>query len=142
MVISNLNRLSEMAELGFDKALEKFLDKFLELHPKNEWPEWFKSCTTYGGERDSDNRWRFAFTAIPKQALSTGEAWEETPNGNYALIKVDPESGEKRYVISNTTDKIIKIFEVVIDPVSMAVSVVVDENLEEIDGDELLPIRK
>ena len=131
-----------MVGVSFDQALEKFMDVFLELHPKSSWPSWFTSCTTYGGEKDSDGNWRFAFTAVSKNVLEKGESWEEQPSGNFALTKIDPETGEKRYVISNSSKEVIKIFEASIDSVSSGVLVTVDRDLAEFNGKELLQYRK
>jgi len=142
MAINQIFRSQNMAEVSFDQALEKFMDVFLELHPKNSWPAWFKSCTTYGGEKDSNGNWIFAFTAMSKEALEEGEIWEEQANGNFALTKVDPATGEKRYVISNTSKELIKLFEAIIDSVSSEVLVTVDRDFNEVDGQELLPYRK
>jgi len=142
MAINQVSGIQDMVKVNFDQALEKFMDVFLEFHPKNSWPTWFKSCTTYGGEKDLEGNWRFAFTAISRDVLEEGESWEELPNGNFALTKVDMETGEKRYVISNTSKEIITLFEVSIDPVSSEVSVIFDRNLAEVDGSELLPYRK
>lgn len=131
-----------MGKFSFDQVLEKFLDVFLGLHPKNSWPSWFKSCTIYGGEKCSDGNWRFSFSAISKYALEEGELWEEKSNGNFALVKIDWETGEKRYVISNTSKKIINLFEARINSASLEVLITVDMDLAEIDGTELLPYRK
>lgn len=142
MAINPVFGSQNMAEVSFDQALEKFMDVFLELHPKKSWPIWFKSCTTYGGEKDSSGNWIFAFTAISKEALEEGEGWEEQANGNFALTKVDPATGEKRYVISNTSKEPMKLFEANINSVSSEISVTFDRDLNEVDGEELLPYRK
>jgi len=131
-----------MTELAFDQALEKFIDTFLALHPKNTWPRWFKTHTTYGGKRDANNQWIFAFTAIPKDALSDGEIWKETSNGTYALVTINKTTGENEYVISNTSDKSVTLFEAIIDPITTEVSVIKDIDFDQISSTQLLPIRK
>ena len=131
-----------MAKTNFDKALEMFLDKFLELHPKDTWPDWFKSCTTYGGTKAQNSSWRFEFTAILKKELGKNESWEFSKDGKARLVKIDPKTGEKRYVISNTADadSVLKIFEAVIDPTKHTILVMVDKDLDKINGEDLRPL--
>ncbi len=125
----------------FEKALQLFLDSFLGVHPKETWPAWFRTSTTYGGHKDGEGIWRFSFTGIPSSVLGVGESWEEKNDG-YILVKTDPETKERRYVISNTPSEVIVIFEAIIDLNSGQVSVVSSKDISEIDGRDLLPLRK
>ncbi len=127
----------KMQKINFDQALEIFLDKFLELHPKNTWPDWIKKCTTYGGTKDENKFWRFAFTALPEYSLKENENWETAIDGTKALVKIDPDTGEKRYIISNTTANVITIFEAVINPNTSEITVTSDLDLSSIDGGNL-----
>lgn len=126
----------------FDDALQLFLDSFLEAHPKEAWPSWFKACTTYGGHKEDNHHWRFSFTAVPSSALGPGESWEETKNGGYVLTRTDPGTGEKRCVISNTPSAVITIFEAIVDLVAQNVLIISDQDLAKINGEDLLPLRK
>ncbi|MBR7783671.1 hypothetical protein [Undibacterium luofuense] len=125
----------------FEKALQLFLDSFLGVNPKETWPTWFRTSTTYGGHKDSEGIWRFSFTGIPSSVLGVGESWEEKNDG-YILVKTDPETKERSYVISNTPSEVIVFFEAIIDLNSGKVSVVSSKNISEIDGRDLLPLRK
>jgi hypothetical protein len=126
---------------AFDRALELFLDSFLRVHPKESWPAWFKTCTAYGGQEDAKNIWRFSFTGVPSSVLGPGESWEEAPNG-YVLVKTDPESKERRYIISNAAREVVVIFEATVDLFSGNVTILSDMDLASIDGRVLLPLRK
>lgn len=129
-----------MENVDFDKATEIFIDKFLELHPKSTWPDWFKRCTTYGGTKDNKKFWRFAFTALPEELPRKNEYWEIGKDGSRNLVKIDPDTGEKRYIISNTTDAVITIFEAVINPITAEIKVLKDKDLTKINGRSLLVI--
>ena len=126
----------------FEDALRFFLDGFLEAHPKNTWPSWFKTCTTYGGRKETDHCWRFSFTAIPTSALRPGDSWETAENGGYVLARTDMETGEKRYVISNAPSDVITIFEAVVDIAVKTVLIVSDRELGTINGEDLLPLQR
>lgn len=127
---------------GFDDALRLFLDRFLEIHPKNTWPSWFKTCTTYGGRIEGDRRWRFSFTAVPSSVLGPGDSWEAAENGSFVLARTNVETGEKRYVISNAASEVITIFEAIVDLAEKNILVVSDQDLSAINGDELLPLQR
>jgi len=73
--------------------------------------------------------------------LQPGELWERTERGGYVLARIDPNTGEKRYVISNSRSGILTIFEAVIDLDSDRVSVTYDRDLAAIAEDELLPLQ-
>ncbi|MGD9365099.1 MAG: hypothetical protein PVH87_05340 [Desulfobacteraceae bacterium] len=137
-MVTDLKSENKMANLDFDKAMEIFIDKFLELHPKITWPDWFKRCTSYGGKKDDKNFWRFAFTALPNDLLNKNEYWEIGKDGSRHLVVVDPDTGEKRYIISNTTDEVITLFEVEINPDTAEITVLKDEDLNKINGEGLL----
>lgn len=128
--------------MNFDEALEIFLDKFLEKHPKNTWPDWLKRCTTYGGTKDENKFWRFELTALSKDSLNENEYWETAINGSKALVKVDPGTGEKRYIISNTAANVITIFEAVINPITSEIFVITDLDLSSINGENFQILRK
>jgi hypothetical protein len=125
----------------FEKALQLFLDSFLEAHPKKTWPAWFRTSTTYGGHKDGEKIWRFSFTGTPSSALGPGESWEEKNDG-YILVKTDTETQERHYVISNTPREVFVIFEAVVDLNSGNVSIISSRNLSEINAQDLLPLRK
>jgi len=127
---------------GFDDALRLFLDRFLEAHPKNTWPGWFKTCTTYGGHTEGDRRWRFSFTAVPSSILGPGDSWEAVEHGGFVLARTDIETGEKRHIISNAPSEVITIFEAIVDPHAKDVQVVTDQDLSGINGGELLPLQR
>jgi hypothetical protein len=135
---TDLKGKNKMANVDFDKAMEIFIDKFLDLHPKATWPKWFKRCTSYGGTKDDKNFWKFAFTALPNQSTNKNEYWEIGRDGGRHLVKVDPDTGEKRYIISNTTDSVITLFEAEINPNTAEIKVLKDQDLNEINGEELL----
>lgn len=125
----------------FDQASSLFLDAFLEVHPRATWPSWFRKCTICDGQKEDVKRWRFSFTALPSSMLQPGELWERTERGGYVLARIDPNTGEKRYVISNSRSGILTIFEAVIDLDSDRVSVTYDRDLAAIAEDELLPLQ-
>lgn len=127
--------------LSFENAIEIFLDRFLQVHPKDSWPSWFKSCTSYSGTVDAEGHWRLAFTAMPKECLGENESWEIDEKGHYVLTKVDPDSGEKWFVISNTAEKVITLFEVKIDKESNEIEILSDQDLHSINGAELFNLR-
>ncbi len=126
----------------FDNAFQLFLNAFLEIHPKKSWPSWFRTHTTYGGHSEGAGRWRFSFTAVPTSALRPGDLWEETKNGRYILARIDPETKEKRYVISNVLDDVITIFEAIVDVAVGNISIVVDRELTGVNQEDLLPLRR
>ncbi len=130
-----------MSKMSFDEALGIFLDKFIELHQKGTLPRWFKNCTTYGGTKDNNKCWRLAFTAVPKYLLKENECWDTASDGRRALVEIDPVSGEKKYIISNTATEVITLFEVVVNPLTSAISIVTDLDLSSIDGEELQELR-
>jgi len=131
-----------MPTLNFDQALEKFIDRFLALHPKPTWPPWFRACTTYGGSREADRSWRLAFTASLKPELAPGEAWEVSAGGSMVLTRTDPATGEKHYIISSAGGETLTVFEARVDGVSGVVTVLHDQPLDTINGEALLPMRK
>lgn len=138
MAVTEMNE--KVSKNEFENALQIFLDTFIERHPKSTWPDWFRSCTTYGGEKEGRLSWRFSFTAIPSSVLNVGESWEVTRNG-YVLVQTDPQTKERRYVISNVPSQVVTIFEAVIDLSARGVSIIVDKDLGSINGKELLPLR-
>jgi hypothetical protein len=139
MAVTEMNE--KISKNEFENALQIFLDTFIGKHPKNTWPDWFRLCTTYGGQKEERQRWRFSFTAIPSSVLNVGESWEMTKNNGYVLVQTDPQTKERRYVISNVPSQVVTIFEAVIDLSSRGVSIIVDKDLGSIDGKELLPLR-
>lgn len=126
----------------FDDALRLFLNRFLEVHPKNTWPGWFKTRTTYGGRTEDDRRWRFSFTAVPLSILGPGDSWEAVENGSFVLARTDTETGEKRCVISNGSNEVITIFEAIVDLHKKNVEIVSDQDLGSINGNQLLPLQR
>lgn len=128
-----------MTDLRFEKALTLFLDKFLELHPKSEWPSWFKSHTTYGGSFEGSDHWRFSFTVLPKSAIPEDYLWEKKDDG-YALTKIDPKTGDKMFVISNVSEHGLSLFECEVDTFGV-VKVLLDSDLNSIEVNDLLPLR-
>ncbi len=125
----------------FDKAFQLFFEGFLRSYPKETWPSWFRTSTNYGGCKKSEGVWEFCFTGIPSSVLGAGDSWEER-NGGYILVKTDPDTGAKRYVISNASNEVFVIFKAVVDINSENFSVVFSTDIYEIDGRDLLPLRK
>lgn len=125
----------------YELALQLFMDGFLEAHPRETLPAWFRTSTTYGGHKEGEDIWRFSFTCIPSSILGPGESWEEKNDG-YVLVKTDPDTKERRYVISNVENETIVIFEAIVDIRSRNVSVISNMDLDSIDGRGLLPLRK
>ena len=128
-----------MRTKDFDTALQLFRDKFYELHPRDTLPTWFRNCVTFGAIKEGDKSWRIEYTALPKGQLDENEFWETRPNGGMALVSVDPETGEKSYIISNTTENVLTIFEAIVDLNTSEVLVTVNKDLREINGEDLEP---
>ncbi|ABC29865.1 hypothetical protein HCH_03099 [Hahella chejuensis KCTC 2396] len=127
-----------MKKIDFDKALDIFFEKFMELNPAETLPEWFKDSTMYGGSIVEGRYWELSFMAHLKSSLGENECWEKDKDGRYRLVSYHPDTGEKRYIISGGGGEAVKLFTLRIDINSGEVSDISQRNFSEIDGDDLL----
>jgi hypothetical protein len=122
------------------QALDLFTDKFLELHPKETWPDWFTSHTDIVEVHASDNKCRLAISAFKKRDLRSNE-WYEEVHGKDVLTKLDPDTQEKRYVINTPESEVLDIFGAIIDLETFDCNIVVDEDMSSIDVKRLRKLR-
>ncbi|HNP84101.1 MAG TPA: hypothetical protein PKN47_21755 [Nitrospira sp.] len=131
----------EIRKLTLESAIEKFLDEFLKMHPKQQLPEWFKFYTTSEVTKDLEGNWVVSFTVLPKEALSSDEFMEDGSNRSKCVYKSDPISKEKVHILSNTTESEIVIFKAVVNVHTGAVKVITDVDFSKLDKNNLLQIK-
>jgi hypothetical protein len=124
-----------------EKALELFVDKYLELHPKESSPKWFFSHTDMGQISSGEaNKLRFAFMALKKKELGLNE-WYEEVHGKEVLAVLNPETQKKEYVISIHESEILIIFEAVVDLETAELTILTDRDLLSINSEDLRKLR-
>jgi hypothetical protein len=121
---------------GFAKARLIAMEKFLELHPRNEWPNWVTRCVNTSARIGKDRRWTVFLSVVRKEPLGPNERWTVI-NGKRRVVEKDPSTGEERVVISRAPLETTTIFEAVIDLETLHAEVVKDVPLPTISGDDL-----
>ena len=111
--------------------------KFDEMYPRDMQPEWLKYCMSMDVARNERNNWVIKMLLSPKKELEADQyqCWKD--NGVPELIRVDPVTGEKSYIICNgpAPDPVV-FFEVEVDIDKQAATVLTDMNPNKLDGAE------
>ncbi len=121
------NNEEEKRKMNFEIARALAMNKFSKLHPKETLPDWLSSCSTVSGTHDETKGWIIFLTVVPKEPLAPNYFWDEI-NGNRMLVRINPVTGEKGYVIFNTPREVITIFKAVVNPDTAEVTVLIDGN--------------
>ena len=134
--------------INSEKALEIFIDKFLQLYPRKFWPKWFTSHTNLAEiftEKSSistgeSNKRKFAIVALQKREPGLDQ-WYEEFDGQEVLATYFPGTQEKGYVINMPEPEILIIFEAVVTLENSALTILVNKDLFSINGEKLLKLR-
>ncbi|AFY92080.1 hypothetical protein [Chamaesiphon minutus] len=127
-----LKRLAVGASIARDiysQALRELaIDKFVKLHPKENWPEWMEKRAEYKVQFDESNICKVSITIRVDGPMPEGLFWRETIHGR--LLACLDENGETRFIISGGGQplEIITVFEAYVDPESLVVSVTIDRD--------------
>jgi hypothetical protein len=128
-----LKRLATGASIARDiysQAMgELAIDKFIKLHPQENWPEWMEQRAQYKVQFDESNICKVSIIIRVDGPMPAGLFWRETSHGR--LLACLNENGETLFIISggaSQAPEIITIFEAYVDPESLVVSVIVDRD--------------
>ncbi|PSB55853.1 hypothetical protein [Chamaesiphon polymorphus] len=111
---------------------ELAIDKFVKLHPQENWPEWMERRAQYKVQFDELNICKVSITIRVDGPMPEGLFWRETIRGR-CLTCLD-ENGETRFIIAGGAGQpleIITVFEAYVDPESLVVSVTIDRDPSE-----------
>ena len=131
-----------------EKALGLFVDKFLELHPRESWPKWFTSHTNLAEisteksriSTGGSNKRKFAIVALQKREPGPDQ-WYEEFDGEEVLATYFPGTQEKGYIINMPEPEILIIFGAVVNLENSALTILVNKDLFSINGEKLLKLR-
>jgi len=137
---SNNIKCSQSNKIFSEKALELFLNKFFELHPKQSWPKWIRTHTDWAKFDEKSNIYKLGIVAWQKKELGANECYEEV-NGREFLTKINPQTKQKEYVVNIRGVQMITIFQVLVDEKNFAVEVLLDTDLLLIDSKQLIKLR-
>jgi hypothetical protein len=128
-----LKRLAVGASIARDiysQAMRELaIDEFINLHPKENWPEWMEKRAEYQVQFDESNICKVSIIIRVDGPMQEGLFWMETIHGRH-LACLD-ENGETRFIISGgagQAPEIITVFEAYVDPESLIVSVTIDRD--------------
>jgi hypothetical protein len=128
-----LKRLAVGASIARDiysqTLRELAIDKFIKLHPQENWPEWMEKRAEYRVQFDESNICQVSIIIKVDGLMPAGLFWKETSHGRHLACL--NENGETRFVISvgaGQQAEIITVFEAYVDPESLVVSVIVDRD--------------
>lgn len=112
---------------------ELAIDKFLQLYPRENWPEWIERRAEYKVQFDESNICKVAIIVRVDGPIPEGKFWMETSHGRF-LASLD-ENGKTLITIhgGGRPLEIITIFEACVDPESLVVSVTINRNPATID---------
>ncbi|WP_156339182.1 hypothetical protein [Chondromyces crocatus] len=110
-------------------------EEFERLHPRGTWPKWIGKSTTISGCRDKQKGWIVSFSVAYKEPLLEGEQWEQI-NGNWQVVTTDPKT-LKKMVVFRSPRRTEVYFKVLVHHETGAVTVIVDRDLSDFDGDDL-----
>ena len=123
----NLKRLASAAQIEreiYARALQELaIDKFLKLHPRENWPEWIDRRVEFTAQFfDPDVCIVSMFIKVHGQ-MPDGHFWED------GWLKVRHDDGQLFVVIScHPLQELITIFEARVDPETLAVTFIVDRD--------------
>lgn len=128
-----LKWLAEKASIARDiyrQAMRELaIDKFINLHPKENWPEWMGKRAQYKVQFDESNICKVSIIIRVDGPMPAGRFWVETIHGR--ILACLNENGETLFIISGgagQAPEIITIFEAYVDPESLIVSVTIDRD--------------
>ena len=126
-----LKRLAVGASIARDiysEAMRELaIDKFIKLHPKENWPEWMEKRAQYKVQFDESNICKVSIIIRVDGPIPAGHFWAQTIHGR--ILACLNENGETLFIISGgagQAPEIITIFEAYVDPESLVVSVIID----------------
>lgn len=126
--------------MDYDIAAYLTMNKFLELHPKETLPEWFIQSAALGGKNDNCGNWVMSYTVVKKQELGENRYWKaDSLRGGRKLMERDLDTGEEFVIISNSLpdSEIIRIFKAKVIDADLSVEVLLDTDLDTINGADL-----
>lgn len=123
-------------QMDDERAILAAFARFEKRHPRETRPEWLRRCMMDSYAKDNQGRFVVSFTLTPKIPLEPNQYWEEI-DGERKLVRVDPVTGKKLYVLHRTPPEVITIFKAVVDPETSEVTVLVDLDLSSFKGEDL-----
>ena len=126
-----------MRKLNQETAAELFFEKFFELHPKGTVPKWFREYSSYSAGVKRNGDWEMQFTVFPLEELHDHETLERDTVGRNVLVRKNPKTGEKGYLISRSNNSAITIFQVIVKSDGTSPRVTINRDLSELDVDKL-----
>lgn len=105
------------------------------MYPRDMQPEWLKYCMSLDAARNERNNWVIKMLLSPKKELEADQYWHWNDNGVPDLIRVDPVTGEERYVPwKSPVREPVTFFEAEVDIDKQAATVLTDINPNKLDG--------
>ena len=109
--------------------------KFEELLPKEKQPEWLKYCMSMRTMRNHNKNWVIKMILLSKPELKSNQFWQWEDDGIPILFQIDPATKKKSVVICGGPSTNIEVFfEVEVDLKNDKVMVLVDTDLNKLDG--------
>lgn len=119
-----------------DKAISVACQKFEEMHPIVEQPEWLKYCMTMNIVKNYKKNWVIKFLLFPKPILKDNQYWEWDDDGIPLLVQIDTKTNKKSIVICGGPRVEPEIFfEVEVDINHDKIIILKDTQLNELDGE-------
>jgi len=119
---------SKIEKLGWEAIIES--------QPKKSLPDWIIKNSTSNKTCLNEDLWRLSIYLFKKRELRAGESWERRPNGSKILTRIDPDNGEKRFVLDYQVeeDERVELFCVDVEISSKAVIIKKAVSIEELDS--------
>jgi hypothetical protein len=130
------NKKTRRRRMNFETALAFAAEEFERRRPRETWPEWLSRCTVWGGTHDAQRNWVISLTATLSEPLGPNEYWEEV-EGQKHLVKLDPATSKKWYVIDRASREAITVFKVAVDSETADVTVLSEIDPSSLVGEEL-----
>jgi hypothetical protein len=124
--LKKLERQSKLARDVYAISLRELaIDKFINLHAREGWPQWMEKRACFNVEFDQPSLCKVSVTVRIDGKMPDGYFWAEI-EGKKILASLN-ECGETRFVIQFDPPpaEIITIFEASVDPESLAISVII-----------------
>lgn len=91
-----MSEASKIEKLGWEAIIKS--------QPNGMLPDWLVRNATSNKRCLKDGLWELAIFLFKKRELEPDESWERRPDGSKVLVRFDPASGEKRYVLTYRVD--------------------------------------
>ncbi|GEM_PF-2713139 len=118
-----------------DMALKIACEKFDEIHSKDKQPAWLKYCMRMRQSKNQNGNWVFKIVLTTKFEINPGLKWVWNEDGLDFLVKDDPVTGKRSFVISDggPPAETVVIFAVEVHADGSAI-VLADTDLNLLDG--------